>query len=295
MFAIVFRSICFTVAAAASIALLFGSLFDESTEHGSWISPTEANAAPPSPEFAVATVEPPRGTGNLWKRRASSLMRGEATTPLPPGKNETDRSMALALQPVDVERELEAIDPAESPRGPRPGGDRESDAEWLRVHTPPKPPPLESEPPDAESENREAGPGATVITANSAANYEKDGRLVLFEGGVNLKGPDFSLESNRLDVHMGGGGTRPDQMIAYGDVVVRTAGQGDSEKSVTASAQRATFDPSAETLLLQGWPQVTDSSGRNVAASEAGSSITIHTQTGKIVTSGRTRSRLSMD
>ena len=309
MFVIVLRPICFAAAAAAAVALLFASLFDESRDNTAWIAPSEAKAAADNRGAGtIGAVRSPRDVMSLWDRRAPTGVSGRAAPSGPYSRFDQpmDQSLAMALQPVDVEQELQQDRQLASRqvggKAERPSrAHREQDEEWLRVHTPPRAPLLDQQKPEEVDQwaSREPGPDSTVIVANAATNYEMDGRLVLFEGGVSMQGPDFSLDSQRLDVHMGDNNTRPEKMIAYGDVQVRTSSNGDADGSsggvINASAQRATFDPVGETLLLEGWPRLSDSGGRDLAASEADTVITIHTRTGKIETTGRTRSRLSMD
>lgn len=309
MFVLVLKPICVAAAAAVAMTLLFGSLFDEAHENPRWMTPGEAKAAQDQGlKDPVAQIRPPRELGDLWQRR-SAVFSGEVGNLgglLLSGREPVDRSIALALQPVDVEQELESERKTESRDFTGGAGrnarrvERQRDQEWIRVHTPPQPPQLDlNAPVDADEwAQREPGPDATVIVANAATNYEMEGRLVLFEGGVTMSGPDFSLASDRLDVHMGEEDGRPSKMVAYGDVQVRTSGQGNGgaspDSGIQASAQRATFDPLRETLLLEGWPRIRDADGSDLAASESGAVITIHTRTGKIETSGRTRSRLSI-
>lgn len=304
MFKIVLRPICFAAGAAAAVVLLFGSLFGDIRDSGRWSVPTEAQASGSDDgRRAVAQINAVREPDHLWSRRAPRALAaaGESSVPVARALPLDRMPLELAAQPADVESELRDRRDRDARRAPRPGPERQRqpmDEEWLRVHTPPRPPQFSADVPESVEQrlSREPGPGATVIVADAATNYDLDGRLVLFEGGVRLDGPDFSLASERLDVHMGEGGAVPEKMVAYGDVRVTTRkdeGSGDGAE-VNGRAQRATFDPDSGLLVLEGWPQLDDPDGSRLTASQADTVIRIYTRTGKVETTGRTRSRLSL-
>ena len=301
MFRIILRPICFAAGAAAAVVLLFGSLFGDVREGGRWSVPTEAHAAEAAEgQGMVAQISAVRQPDNLWGRRAPRPLQEGAGAEVVRAVPVDGMPLELAAQPADVGMELAQRKRRDTGRqGPEVRRQRNpGDEEWLRVHTPPRPPQILVEAPASIQERlrRDPEPDATVIMADAATNYDLDGRLVLFEGGVSLEGPDFSLASERLDVHMGEDGARPERMVAYGDVRVSTRAD-DADASagrVNGRAQRATFDPRQGLLVLEGWPQLDDPDGSRLTASQADTVIRIHTRTGKVETTGRTRSRLSL-
>jgi len=119
--------------------------------------------------------------------------------------------------------------------------------------------------------------GPVTIQADHMA-YSGKAQTITFSGKVRVRQDNLTLTTQWLEVLLnrdgkgGEGGIR--QMVAKGDVVM-------SQNQRRASADHAVYDPTAQTVVLEGDPKVTD-----VNMTLAGERITIHLETGESTVEG---------
>ena len=65
-------------------------------------------------------------------------------------------------------------------------------------------------------------------------------------------------------------------------------------KTFRAQSHKAEYEPKAGKLILTGWPKV-QGKDREIVAAEEGARIILYPQTGKLLTEGRTQTRVARD
>jgi lipopolysaccharide export system protein LptA len=167
-----------------------------------------------------------------------------------------------------------------------------------------------------DSSGRPKGP--TEITATQEAQFDTKSRTGVFIGNVKVVDPQFTLTSDRLTVHLNrdedGGGlndaeaqgnvvivhinqpktqAQPAQTAGASTVVTRTAATGSTPAQTqqpttsTGKSQNALYQAKDGSIILTGWPQVTQGGNTHIATAP-GVKMVLY-KDGRMQTYGSTR------
>jgi lipopolysaccharide transport protein LptA len=130
------------------------------------------------------------------------------------------------------------------------------------------------------------------ITSNEVSKLGSQTNRLHFSGNVKMTSPQFHLDSDQLIIRLGKD-EAVEQADAAGHVQVRLVNM-PPEKTFRAQSHKALYDPKAGKLTLTGWPKV-QGKDREIVAAEEGARIFLYPQTGKLLTEGRTQTRVAKD
>jgi lipopolysaccharide transport protein LptA len=128
------------------------------------------------------------------------------------------------------------------------------------------------------------------ITADAASHFDLATKSVVFTGNVALINDSFTLKARRLVIHLDGEGGQMKQLVANGEVEV-TLTQGAPGERFRGWSEEAVFDPGQKSLVMRGWPRILGE-GREHRAAAATTKMTIHLRPNKLVTEGRSQTRI---
>lgn len=202
-----------------------------------------------------------------------------------------------------IEAEAEAGRPLGSDAPHRPlGGRPQPSTDWLATQSPrgapsksvalpPIPGYLES--PTLQAPFFETVPADSGfhIAADEATKVDMENQTVTFNGHVKLASPQFHLKASKLVVHLGKDKKSFHLLEATGAVDVQLTGVPD-EKKYRGQSGAAIYDTTKGTLTLTGWPKI-QGSGQELIAADENTRIVLVPKTGKLVTQGRTQTRIA--
>jgi lipopolysaccharide transport protein LptA len=128
------------------------------------------------------------------------------------------------------------------------------------------------------------------ITADAASHFDLESKSVVFSGNVALINESFTLKARRLVIHLDGEGGQMKQLVANGEVEV-TLTQGAPAERFRGWSEEAVFEPGQKSLVMRGWPRILGD-GREHRAAAATTKMTIHLRPNKLVTEGRSQTRI---
>jgi lipopolysaccharide transport protein LptA len=132
--------------------------------------------------------------------------------------------------------------------------------------------------------------GALSIDAERADSETEQNR-VTFNGNVTMNCTRFVLKADKVVTNMQGeesGSNGIQKVVSEGHVVVHMYAPGGVGPGYIATGNQAFYDPEKETLLLTGWPKI-EEGNKALVASSAATEILIDTKTGRLTTTGSTR------
>ncbi len=133
------------------------------------------------------------------------------------------------------------------------------------------------------------GLGALSIDAERADSETASNR-VTFNGNVTMNCTRFTLKADKVVANMQEGeeanGVR--KVVSEGHVVVHMNAPDGQGVGYIATGNQAIYDPEQETLRITGWPKI-EEGNKALVASSASTEILIDTKSGRLTTTGSTR------
>jgi len=183
--------------------------------------------------------------------------------------------------------------------GARPG----QNADWMEMQhearelaakahdLPPIPGYIESAPMGASPFSTVPAESGFHITSNEATKLDLKTQKVIFSGSVKLTSPQFDLTATHLVVFL-----NPDKKSfrlaeATGEVNVQLK-SGPPEKRYRGQSAKAVYEPVSGTITMTGWPKI-QGQGQEIIAAAPETKVTLYAATGKLLTEGRTQTRVA--
>lgn len=129
------------------------------------------------------------------------------------------------------------------------------------------------------------------ITADEATKLDMAANKVIFNGHVMMTSPQFKLSADQLIVHLGSDKRTFKFIEANESVKIELVGVPE-EKRYRGQSAKAIYEPSADSIVMTGWPKV-QGQGQELVAAEEKTKITLFSKTGKMFTEGRAQTRVS--
>ncbi len=202
-----------------------------------------------------------------------------------PAQIETVQPTLASMQPAAYRTAPPSPPPAVKPTPREATTEFTSEAKFSAADTPP---------PTATKPAVKLSPslGALSIDADRA-DTEDDKNRVSFNGNVNLTCERFTLKADKLIANLAekddASGVK--KVLSEGHVVVNMNGAEAGSPGFIASGSSAIYDPEKETMLLKGWPKI-EEGNKSLIASSAATEILIDTKTGRLTTTGSTKTVL---
>jgi lipopolysaccharide transport protein LptA len=143
-----------------------------------------------------------------------------------------------------------------------------------------------------------ASPYATVpegsgfhITADEATKLDVNGNKVIFNGNVSLTSPQFDLSGDQLVVFLSEDKKTFRLAEATGSVQVQLK-KGADDKCYRGQSDKAVYEPAKGTIVMTGWPKI-QGQGQELIAAAADTRVMLYPNTGKLLTEGRTQTRVA--
>ncbi len=265
--------------------------------------PPDANFEPSeAPEIGGAPV-----VAKSEKTEKSEPEPDPAELPLPSHEAEPSKllstptlespSLALAPPPprpsAPVKPTLAAVKtasfrPADAPaESSAESVDFPAEAKFSAPDTPP--------PPVAPKPTVKISPGLGALSIDAErADSETAKNRVTFNGNVSMNCTRFTLKADKVIADMqgdDGSGSGVQKVVSEGHVVVNMNAPDGVGAGYIASGNRAIYDPEQETLLISGWPKI-EEGNKALVASSAATEILIDTKTGRLTTTGSTKTMI---
>jgi lipopolysaccharide transport protein LptA len=131
--------------------------------------------------------------------------------------------------------------------------------------------------------------GALSIDAERADSETASNR-VTFNGNVTMTCTRFTLKADKVVANMQAGddANGVQKVVSEGHVVVNMNAPDGQGPGYIATGNQATYDPETETLRITGWPKI-EEGNKALVASAANTEILIDTKSGRLTTTGSTK------